>query len=314
MKLSEFFEKAQTKDIVINTDIDGFLSGMILQRYYDCKIVGFTNSKDTIWLSPDVKSIYDPVYIDIFVNNRDTYCIDQHIVAYDRWHLEHILSYGTKLNPNLNMQKKTYLNEYAEKYPFGTVHFLIALMKLDAKEPEFNDISKPQVISGLDGEKYEITPGQLILRADDAFYTSLIKYKKNSRYWWNELKKYNSDTINRLCNYLDSYGMDRDCIKKTQTSVEKFFLDGLKCSGKDGAFYQISDDGKTLKDEVLNYNTQIGKIVGFELKLPKEVKVHRGTPKIEMCTKKNIRQAVTYAFIYGPQREQESFSFTIDID
>lgn len=314
MKLSEFFNETGTKNIVINSDIDGFLSGMLLQNYYECKVVGFTNSKDAIWLSPDVKSIYDPVYIDIFVNNRETYCIDQHIVAYDVVHLDHILSYGTKLNPNLNMQKRTYLESFTDKYPFGTVHYLIALMKADAKEPKFNDITKMHEINGLDGNKYKICPGQVILRADDAFYTSLIKYKPNSRYWWNELKKYNSETINRLCNYLYSYGADKKRIDATQAYVENFFIKALKCTGKDGAFNRISDDGKTLKDEVLNYNTQISKIVGLDLNLPKEVKLYKGTPKIGACTKKTINEAVTYAFVFGPSRKEESFSFTIDIE
>ena len=40
MRLSEFFRNAGTKQIVINSDIDGFLSGMILQEYYGCEIVG----------------------------------------------------------------------------------------------------------------------------------------------------------------------------------------------------------------------------------------------------------------------------------
>ena len=48
MRLSEFFNRAGTKKIVINSDIDGFLSGMILQKYYDCEIVGFSNSKESI--------------------------------------------------------------------------------------------------------------------------------------------------------------------------------------------------------------------------------------------------------------------------
>ena len=40
--LRELFEK--NKNIVINSDIDGFLSGMILQKYFGCKVVGFSNS------------------------------------------------------------------------------------------------------------------------------------------------------------------------------------------------------------------------------------------------------------------------------
>ena len=38
LEVKELFEK--NKNIIINTDIDGFLCGMILQKYYGCKVVG----------------------------------------------------------------------------------------------------------------------------------------------------------------------------------------------------------------------------------------------------------------------------------
>lgn len=68
MNLSQLFENY--RDIVINTDIDGFLCGMILQKYYGCRVVGFSNSKETVWLDPAVRSIDDPVYIDLYVAAR----------------------------------------------------------------------------------------------------------------------------------------------------------------------------------------------------------------------------------------------------
>ena len=134
MKLSEFFDKAKSKNIVINTDIDGFLSGMVLQKYMGCKIVGFTNSEESIWLTPDIKSIYDPKYVDIFINKPETYCIDQHIVAYNNHHLGKIMSYGTKLNPNLDIEKRIFCNDlgpdsnYYHKYPFAKTLNIMALI------------------------------------------------------------------------------------------------------------------------------------------------------------------------------------------
>ena len=44
--LSELF--AKNNNIIINTDIDGFLCGAILQKYFIGKIVGFSNSRETI--------------------------------------------------------------------------------------------------------------------------------------------------------------------------------------------------------------------------------------------------------------------------
>ena len=49
--LRELFES--NKNIVINSDIDGFLCGMVLQKYYGCRIVGFSDSRDKVWLIPE---------------------------------------------------------------------------------------------------------------------------------------------------------------------------------------------------------------------------------------------------------------------
>lgn len=61
-KIKELFEK--NKNIVINSDIDGFLCGMILQKYFGCRVVEFSDSRDTVWLAPEVSDIDAPVYID----------------------------------------------------------------------------------------------------------------------------------------------------------------------------------------------------------------------------------------------------------
>ena len=60
MALSDLFNK--NKNIVINTDIDGFLCGMILQKYYGCKVVGFSNSRETIWIKDGIDNMNQPMY------------------------------------------------------------------------------------------------------------------------------------------------------------------------------------------------------------------------------------------------------------
>ena len=63
--LKEVFEK--NKNIVINTDIDGILAGLILVKSLGCKIVGFTNSKEYVWLTEDHNDLYGNVYVDMFI-------------------------------------------------------------------------------------------------------------------------------------------------------------------------------------------------------------------------------------------------------
>lgn len=108
----------ENKNIVINTDIDGILSGIILCKYCGCKVAGFSNSKETVWLRDDVKSVYDPVYIDIFVPNKDVWCVDQHIVSVNDKHHDMFVSAGTKINPQLDRHRIFQKRDYTYKYPF----------------------------------------------------------------------------------------------------------------------------------------------------------------------------------------------------
>lgn len=311
MKLSEFFNKANTKNIVINTDIDGFLSGMLLQKYYGCKVVGFSNSRESIWLTPEIESIFDPVYIDIFINNQDTFCIDQHIVAYDDAHLNRLLKYGTKLNPNLNVQKRTYETGFRKKYPFGTVHYLIALIEEEGNKICFNDLSKEYVVKGYDEVQYKVCPGQIILRADDALYSSLGPYSINAKEWWEQLCSYNSPTIALLYEYLKKCNEDDN--EKYKIEIGDFFRKGLWCDGSDGAFKNIIYKGNgMLQRRVLRYCEEIGTIVGMQLDLPTRLNVYQGKPNWAEYSEELLDKATTYAFIHGKEKGK-GFSYTTDI-
>jgi hypothetical protein len=123
--LKELF--AKNPYIIINTDIDGILSGIILCKYCNCKIVGFTNSKDTVWLAEGYDNLYKYVYIDMFVTNDEATCIDQHIVAVNEPHMERIIKLGNKYSPqsdDSNNLRVFSSKGFKYKYPFGTVQYL----------------------------------------------------------------------------------------------------------------------------------------------------------------------------------------------
>lgn len=316
MRLSEFFEHAGTKNIVINTDIDGFLSGMILQKYYDCKIVGFSNSRESIWLTPEIPSILSPVYIDIFVNRARVHCIDQHIVAYNNRHIDQLLSYGTKLNPNLDISRRAFQNipsgeTYYKKYPFGTVHYLISLMQMDGIDVEFNDLYTTKEVIGIDHNTYSIQPGQVLLRADDALYSSLGPYRENANEWWDRLSQSGSQMINRMIAYKNNCNVNRN--DEYKTNIGNFFQNGLGCDGKDGAFFRVTAaDGHTLQRRILNYKEKICYIMGHDLTLPETLEEYRGEAKLGGYTQETSSAAVTYAFVRGPgtATSNRAFSYT----
>ena len=176
--LKEIFTK--NKDIIVNTDIDGFLCGLFLQKYFNCRIVGFSNSKKEIWIIPEIASIYDPVYIDLFVVNPDVVCIEQHIIAKNDTHLSNIKALGTKINPNLD-RNRTFEGDYYHKYPFGTIHYLLALMEKEGIKVTLPNLQK-RVTYPHSGNN--TTLGHIIMRADDALHSTLSAYRDNALDWW----------------------------------------------------------------------------------------------------------------------------------
>lgn len=312
--LKEIFKK--NKNIVINTDIDGFLSGMLLQKYYDCKVVGFSNSRETIWLEPTVKSILEPIYIDIYLNHPEVICIDQHIIAFNKKHHNTILEQGTKLNPNLD-RGRTFVGDltgdYYHKYPFGTVHYLIKLMAEDGIIVELGDLEKLCTSNNI-----TTNLAQIILRADDALYSTLSPYRANALDWWEWLDKSNSiPAIQELRKYINKCEISRSREYKNHIGM---FFKSLGCDGIDGAFQNIVDSDGILLSKVKNFSEVIGDCIGVKLDLPSRYKIHKGTYKVTYVypyTEMRILNSdklFSYAFIFGPNPKYPNFSFTMDMN
>ena len=327
--LREIFER--NPNIIINNDIDGFLSGMILQHYLDCVIVGFTNSRDKVWVTPEVQSIFDPVYIDMYVNNPDVICIDQHVVANTNESFERILCYGTKLNPNLQLNRRTLNQDFSLKYPFGTVHYLMHLLGEEGIDVEFRNL-REQVHVEIDGRDYITYPGQVLMRADDALFNSFIdEYRENADCWWNDLNT--SESVNRIIEYKDS------CYPDRKTSYENHigrFFQALGCSpnnyinnvkrgygvtnDSDGAlpFITVEENlgvESSVRPEVREYVRVISSVMGIEMNIPDRYILHIGDRHIgNQNDLQNVNQEdlFSYAFVYGP-RNENCFSYTINM-
>ena len=318
--LKELFE--ENKNIVINTDIDGFLCGMILQKYYGCKVVGFSNSRETIWIKDGIDDMNKPVYIDIYVANPNVFCIDQHIIAYDRDHHEEIMSYGTKINPNL-ARKRTFVgdmeSDYYHKYPFGTVHFIIAMMAKEGINVELPDLNKIYTIMDpkRPDRKISTNAGHVILRADDALYSTLSPYRANALDWWNWLdSKREIPAINALRKFIDECDIAKAADYKTE--VGDFFM-ALGCDGKDGAFKTVTNEEGQLLTKVIAYKEIICEIMGMELDLPLFYDIHKGRYAVQFAKPGydmdilHAENLYSYAFIYGPRPKYPNFSFTLDM-
>jgi hypothetical protein len=318
--LRELF--AKNKNIIINTDIDGFLCGEILRYYYSCKIVGFSNSKKEIWVTPDIKSIYDPIYIDLYVARPDVVCIDQHIISKDKEHHLNIKRMGTKINPNLERGRTfvgNHTGDYYHKYPFGTVHYIIALMAREGVHVNLPCLSAKVLDNGKDlGTDF----GQIILRADDALYSTLSAYADNAQDWWSYLDGGNKyPAIEKLRRYIDT--CDRVKAKEYKERIGQIFKNILKCDGTDGAFTYILEKDGSLQHRVQKLWEIICKALNFDngkvTPLPQKLITHEGKflrsflhPRDEMEIL-HADNLYSYAFIYGPHSRYPNFSYTIDM-
>ena len=298
--------------IIVNTDIDGIFSALILHHYLNCEIVGFCNSTETVWFDASkINSIYDGVYIDMFVPRKSVICIDQHIVAVDEEHCRAISALGTKFNPNLdNPRFHTPSASYYLKYPFATVHYIIANLE---KNGIVLDLQLDNAV------RQHLYFKDLLLRADDTMQTTIIRYKENAEQWWNWLKGFSNDgeTIVKLCNYL--YSLDSaDVIAKRKVTTN--LLKTYNCDTDDGGFKaNICDATGFLHNKVKNYIRFLAEISGlnlFDLDMKLDTKIgsakrtQLNAQQKERLKTQNSEKLFSYAFVKSSAKS-ESFSYTL---
>ena len=241
------------KKIIVNTDIDGILSAFVLCHYCGCEIVGFSNSSDSVWWRADkIKSIYEAVYIDMYVARKDVLTIDQHIVSYDKEQCSELAALGTKINPNLeNPRSFTPAKSYKYKYPFATVHYILAKLGGEGLNVQF-DLSKK--IQGPD--RSALCFGDFLLRADDAMKTTLNSpYKKNAREWWEWLSTCAGETrnISDLVDFLRRCPTDDKSVEQKKIDIKTFFRNRYGCRKSDGGFKRPCDENGMLTESTKQY-------------------------------------------------------------
>ncbi len=307
-------EQLKNKPIIINTDLDGIISGLFLQKYLNCKIIGFSNSAEKIWLQTDFKNFKNVCFVDMFVANPDIICIDQHIISVDEKHHKKLVKNPNKINPNLlNLRFFLPDSSYYKKYPFGTVHFIMALLEKEGFDLSGIDLFK---------KRHNVTLIDLILRADDTMKTTIdSKYINNADEWWKWLLKFsnNGKTILKLKEYLI------DTSVESSKTIKNNILNLLKnkpffCDSSDGGIKEPMEN-KVLKENVKTYFKFISEIISVEIEdLNTIYKTYRGHTKRLSLTKEfrdeltefntiNHQKIFSYAFVRSSKRDY-NFSAT----
>lgn len=318
MKLQEVF--AKNKNIIINTDIDGILSGIILCNYCGCKVAGFSNSKETVWLCDNITSVYEPVYIDMFVPRNNVYCVDQHIVSVNDVHHDIFVALGTKMNPQFDRHRIFKKWDYTYKYPFGAVHYIIAMLEKEGVKIDFPDLTM------IVDNELGIRLGDLLLRADDAMKTTLdSNYMSNAQDWWNWLLKEsdNAESVKRMCDFLYKETIDTK-VTTIKTNTKSYLNAHFLSRTSDGGFNQITDNSNNLLPNIQKYINEMGKLMGMPIKYPIHYTPHKGVYKLSYWSPQwedefvnggtiNGEEVFSYAFIYSPGGRYPNFSFTVNM-
>jgi hypothetical protein len=307
----------QNKNIIINSDIDGILSGLILSNYLNCKVVGFSNSDNLVWIDKSMaESIYDVIYIDMFVADPNVKCIDQHIVSINEQHHRILNANPNKLNPNLdNPRFHLPNNSYYNKYPFGTVHYLIALLESEGIRIDLDFMKTAGDLKFID----------LILRADDAMKTTVdSNYSVNAASWWNwlTLKSLDAKSIKTMRAYLNELNANSASSIKQKTTSLLTNPDLFACSSPDGGYKSIIDSNGLLLPKVIKYISFMAQSSGmncFNLSLSLTPQIGRANRTslsnnqvVELINYNTINgeDIFSYAFVRSSNRG-ENFSYTI---
>ena len=133
--ISSLFRR--NKKCIVNADLDGVLSGMLLQEFLDWEIVGYSSCcgrpNDEVWIKSNINSFIDCIFVDLPVYLPEISVIDQHFVAFEKDSIDEYNKNGNKVNPNIIRERvfkdENGQNQYTGKYPFGTVHFVLAVLE-----------------------------------------------------------------------------------------------------------------------------------------------------------------------------------------
>lgn len=134
-KFKQIFSK--NRKCIVNADIDGIIAGMLLQRFLNWRVVGYSSCcgkpDDELWLEDKKENLVDCVFVDLPVSVPELSVIDQHFISIDSESIDRYNSENNKLNPNV-MRNRMFVNangncEYTNKYPFGTAHFVLAVLE-----------------------------------------------------------------------------------------------------------------------------------------------------------------------------------------
>ena len=208
-------------------------------------------------------------------------------------------------------------SDYYHKYPFGTVHFLISLMEQEGVRVDLGDLFENKTFN-IQGKQLTSCFGQVLLRADDALYSTLSPYRANALNWWEWLDPQKSyQSMQQIIKYINSCSINKSKEYKQQIGL---FFKGFGCDGWDGAFSTVTDKAGKLLPKVKLFYEEMGRFIpGRHKPLPENYVIHKGSYNLDTLSRFSDASILeseslySYAFIYGPSKSG-NLSYTTNMD
>ncbi len=120
----------ERQDCILSPDSDGLLCGLFMSHYLDWKIKGFYDGK--VLLLEKGFNMKDCVFLDMEIFRKEVKSIGQHMVMFNRNKLpSNWDKFNNAISAN-NLRNFDFSHNFIEKYPFGTVHLLMAIVGQEA--------------------------------------------------------------------------------------------------------------------------------------------------------------------------------------
>lgn len=244
----------EKKKCIINADLDGMLSGVILHNILGWEIIGFSmcngRPNDELWLPQGMtieQAISECVFIDLPVMLEHATVIDQHFNALDEDSINAFRTNENKINPNVSRGMNYISSErgYTRKYPFGTVHLIIAALE------KYNYNINLNLEKDLGG----FTSLDILLRAD-RIIGNTITYTPNCKDWAEYLA---TDNHGKITNLIKSIVLSDNLSQYSirEHNVEEK-LKSLGCARSDGDCSNLLSMGQIAKvNEIIAWLSSI---------------------------------------------------------
>ncbi|MBV6513688.1 MAG: hypothetical protein FMNOHCHN_03223 [Ignavibacteriaceae bacterium] len=152
----------RNQNCILSPDSDGLLCGLLMSHYFGWNIKGFYDGKILV-LEQGTRAV-DCIFLDMEVFREPIRSVGQHMLLYNRNQIPgNWENFANCFSPN-NLRSYDGQHNFRLKYPFGTIHLLLAVLWLAAE---------------IVVQESAITP----LLFADGTWMNLLGYTENSLNW-----------------------------------------------------------------------------------------------------------------------------------